>query len=103
MRRQINALYLARTAAASAPDDPQITDTIGWLLFKRGDYAGSLAALEQAAAKLSNDPAVLYHLGVARAKAGDVGGARASLSRALDSRANFPERDAAQKALASLR
>lgn len=97
------AFYLAQTAAASAPDDPQISDTLGWILYKRGDYARSVATLEQAAAKLANNPAVLYHLGMARAKAGDVGGARASLGRALDSPANFPERSAAQKALASLR
>jgi Tfp pilus assembly protein PilF len=51
---------------------------------------------------MPDEPTVAYHLGVARLKAGDAAGARDALKRALKSRSSFPERQAAQKALASL-
>jgi len=97
------ALELAEMAKASSPDDPRISDTLGWVLYKRGDYRRAAMLFADAAAKLPQEPTVAYHLGIARYKVGDAAGARNALSRALTSRTPFPERDAAQKALASLK
>ena len=97
------ALDLAETAQASSPDDPRIADTLGWILYKRGEYARAAVLFGQAAAAMPDQPTVAYHLGIARVKVGDAPGARNAFSRALASPSPFPERDAAQKALASLR
>jgi Flp pilus assembly protein TadD len=89
-------------AKAASPADPRISDTLGWILYKRGDYKRAVGLFAEAAAKMPDEPTVEYHLGVARLKAGDAAGARDALTRALNSRSSFPEREAAQKALASL-
>jgi Flp pilus assembly protein TadD len=96
------ALELAEIAKASSPEDPRISDTLGWVLYKRGDYKRAVALFADAAAKMPDEPTVEYHLGVARLKAGDAAGARDALNRALNSRSAFPEREAARKALASV-
>jgi tetratricopeptide (TPR) repeat protein len=96
------ALELAEMAKAASPDDPRISDTLGWVLFKLGDYQRAVALFTQAAARMPDEPTVAYHLGIARLKAGNPSGARDALTRALHSRTSFPERAAAQKALASL-
>src|SRR5205823_3291861 len=36
------ALQLAQTAKEAAPDDPHISDTLGWILYKRGVYQRAL-------------------------------------------------------------
>jgi tetratricopeptide (TPR) repeat protein len=97
------ALAIITMASQSEPDNPAIADTFGWVLFKRGDYGGAIAHLNQAAAKLPEEPTVAYHLGMANAKAGDTASARRALDRALASRAPFPDKEAARKALAALR
>jgi Flp pilus assembly protein TadD len=96
------ALELAEMAKASSPDDPRISDTLGWVLYKRGDYNRAVGLFMEAAAKMPDEPTVAYHLGIARLKAGDAAGARDALNRALNSQSSFPEREAARKALASL-
>lgn len=97
------ALELAEMANASSPDDPRISDTLGWVLYRRGDYRRAAVLFAEAAARMPDQPTIAYHLGVARFKAGDATGARNALNRALTSRSPFPEREAAQKVLASLK
>jgi tetratricopeptide (TPR) repeat protein len=43
------------------PDSPAIIDSMGWVLFKLGDYAGALDYLERAY-RLFDDPEVAAHL-----------------------------------------
>jgi tetratricopeptide (TPR) repeat protein len=100
---QQRALELARTAQAASPGDPRIGDTFGWILYKSGDYAGAVKLLAKVAQQLPTEPTVAYHLGVARQRAGDSAGARVALSRAVNSPASFPEKQAAQKALAAMK
>ena len=84
------ALELAEMAKAASPDDPRISDTLGWVLYKRGDYKRAVGLFAEAAAKMPDEPTVEYHLGIARLKAGDAAGARDALNRALNSRSAFP-------------
>lgn len=42
---------------------PQMQDTYGWILHRRGEVAEALSYLEGAAAALTTDPIVQYHLG----------------------------------------
>jgi tetratricopeptide (TPR) repeat protein len=43
---------------------PQFKDTLGWVNYRRGDYAAAIPLLEDAAAKLPNFALVRYHLGM---------------------------------------
>ncbi|MBU1645384.1 MAG: tetratricopeptide repeat protein [Gammaproteobacteria bacterium] len=56
------AQKLIEQAQALAPDDPFILDSKGWVLFRRGDAAGALDALQRAFA-IRSDPEIAAHLG----------------------------------------
>ena len=98
-----SALHVATVVRESDVGNPIYADTFGWVLYKRGEYDKAIPALREALEKLPNEPTVAYHLGAAQAAKGDVADAKISLNRALASTATFPERAAAQKALASLK
>ena len=96
------ALELARTARRAAPADPHISDTLGWILYKRGTYQEALPLLRQSAAML-REPVAQYHLGMAAFKAGDQSTAREALTQALRSPASFPGRAEAERILSELK
>jgi len=97
------ALQLAQTAKELAPEDPRISDTLGWILYKRGVYQHALALLKESAAKLPDNPQVQYHLGRAYAEVGDKDSARKALTVAVNSPQSFPGKDDARKVLGSLK
>ena len=78
------AYLLAQAARDAAPQDPQIADTLGWVLYKQGAFPRAEALLREAAEKLPTNPEVLYHLGVAQAKLGKNADARVSLAKSLE-------------------
>jgi Flp pilus assembly protein TadD len=96
------ALRLAQIAKEAAPDDPRITDTLGWVYYRRGLYERAVGLLTDSATKLPHDPVVQFHLGAAALKLGDRDGARRALSAAIASPLSFDERDEARKLLAGL-
>ena len=77
-------------------------DTYGWMLYKRGESAAAVAALQTVVSKVPDSPASLYHLGMAQASAGLSDAARDSLSRSLQSGKNFPGMDEARATLDKL-
>jgi tetratricopeptide (TPR) repeat protein len=97
------ALQLAQTAKEVLPDDPRVSDTLGWILYKRGVYQRALTLLQESAAKLGNNPQVQYHLGMAYQQVGDKEAARKALQAAVSSPASYPGKEEAQKALAGLK
>jgi tetratricopeptide (TPR) repeat protein len=86
----------ARFASSS---NPNYLDTYGWVLYKRGEAAAAVTALQTASAKASNSPIPLYHLGMAEALAGQSEAARDSLTRSLKFGKNFPGMDEAKATL----
>ena len=56
------AQRLIDKAVALSPDDPFILDSKGWVLFRRGNMAGALDALQKAFA-IRADPEIAAHLG----------------------------------------
>jgi tetratricopeptide (TPR) repeat protein len=64
-----------------APDEPRISDTIGWVYLKKYDRA-AIAQLESAVKGLPNEPAVHFHLGMAY-MAGRLGQSEGCAVRAL--------------------
>ncbi len=64
-RLDVAARYL-QTARELQPGDPAIIDSWGWLLVRRGDRKGSLAALELASRLAPLDQDIALHLRTAR-------------------------------------
>ncbi len=97
------ALQLAQTAKEQAPEDPRISDTLGWILYKRGVYQRALALLKESAQKLPNNAQVQYHVGMAYQQVGDPENARKALDFAINSPETFQGKDEARKTRATLR
>ena len=60
---------LAKKAREIAPHEPRTADTLGWISFKKGDYANALRLLQESVAKLPDLPEIQYHLGMAHVHA----------------------------------
>src|SRR5207247_4592201 len=96
------AFDMARRARELSPFDPNATDTLGWILFKRQQYPWALSLLQESADKLRDQPEVLYHLGMARYVMGHEQAARTAFERALQYPAAFPGRHECTRRLAIL-
>jgi tetratricopeptide (TPR) repeat protein len=97
------AFSIAETAYQSAPNDPHIADTFGWIVYRMGDVKRAVTLLTTSAEKLPNAPGIQYHLGMALLGTGDTTGARRALSRAVNSTAPFGDKEAAQRVLSALK
>ena len=96
------AYETARKARALAPFDPSTSDTLGWILFKRGDYSWAVSLLQASAEKLPGEPEVFYHLGMTYYMMNDEARAANALQRATSSTKDFSGKDEARKRLALL-
>lgn len=54
---------LVRKALEKQPDDGYITDSLGWIYFKRGMIDQAITILEKAVSLVPDDPVILEHLG----------------------------------------
>ena len=86
------ALSLAETAVKLEPNYVDALDTLGWVHYRRADYAKSIAALSQARKLAPNRMDVAAHLGLAYAKAGQKPQALTELRAALASKATIANR-----------
>ena len=102
LRQPDKAYALAEKARQFQPNDPSIADTLGWILFQRGEYARALALAEEAAPKLPADPGVTYHLGMAHYMMGEEDPARVALQAAVQAAKDFPGKEDAGRRLATL-
>lgn len=57
------ALAMLQEALAAAPDDPYITDSVGWALYKMGRFHDAVPYLEAAVQALPADATINDHLG----------------------------------------
>ncbi|MFH1981378.1 MAG: tetratricopeptide repeat protein [Pseudomonadota bacterium] len=62
---------LIKKALSIKPDDGYITDSLGWVYFKKGQFAEALEWLGKAVALTPEDPVILEHLGDAYHRTGD--------------------------------
>jgi Flp pilus assembly protein TadD len=93
------ALGLAQTAKAQLPDDPHISDTIGWAYYKKNIFSRAIDYLKEAKEKLPNNPAIRYHLGMAYYKNGDKELAKKELKKALELDPKFSGAEEAKEVL----
>ncbi|HWL17595.1 MAG TPA: tetratricopeptide repeat protein [Opitutus sp.] len=90
---QLDRAYeLAQRARQLSPGDPHLADTLGWVLYRRGQFVWARALLRESAARLPRDPAVLYHLGLTHYMLADPAPAREALAQALALDPAFPHR-----------
>jgi tetratricopeptide (TPR) repeat protein len=94
------AFELAQKARTLQSSNPTVTDTLGWILYKRGNYREALPLLQESAAKLTDNPEIQYHFGMASYMMGQVADAQRSLLLASQAKADFPGKAEAQKRLA---
>ena len=100
---QLDTAYdLAKKAREAAPNEPHIADTLGWISFKKGDYASALPLLQESAGKLPDQPEIQFHVGMAHYMMGEEGPARIALQKAADASTDFPGKDEARQRLAVL-
>jgi Flp pilus assembly protein TadD len=90
---------LAEKAQQLYPFDPYVADTLGWILFKKGEYSRALALEQESAAKQPADPEVQFHLGMAHYMMGEDDPARVAFQAAA-SKSDFADRDEALQRLA---
>ncbi|MEP6685216.1 MAG: tetratricopeptide repeat protein [Verrucomicrobiota bacterium] len=93
---------LARKARAAQPSDASIADTLGWILYRQGDYQQALTLLQESAGKVSDDPEIQFHLGMAGYMMGQTELALTALQKAAAAPADFPGKEQIQGRLALL-
>jgi len=97
------ALRLAQEAANTRPDDPEISDTLGWVYLRMNTPDSAVRVLKDSVAKGPKNAEYSYHLGIAYFKTGNTAEAKRYLESALTLQPNFPQADDAKKILVSLR
>jgi tetratricopeptide (TPR) repeat protein len=77
------AVEMLEKAATLKPDDGAIIDSLGWVYFRKGEYAKAVEKLELAIELMPYDPVINDHLGDAYWKVGRKNEARFQWKRAL--------------------
>jgi Flp pilus assembly protein TadD len=84
------------------PNSPQIGDTLGLILVKKGDTKGALLVLEQAHAVAPANGEISYHLALVLNSLGRKADAKQVIRAALAQDRNFAGASDAEKLLKSL-
>ena len=77
------ALGMAQKAKSEMPELPSITDTLAWVMYKRGNYSGALPLLQDCVQKAPNSAEYHYHLGVVLTAVGQKDKGKSQLQAAL--------------------
>ncbi|MFQ5661400.1 MAG: XrtA/PEP-CTERM system TPR-repeat protein PrsT [Gammaproteobacteria bacterium] len=97
------AFELAQKAYALSPDQPEILDTMGWIMVKQNQIEQGLKYLQSAQAVMPESPDIRFHVAAAIAASGNKKRARKELISLLDEHKSFTERKEAEELLTSLR
>jgi Flp pilus assembly protein TadD len=96
------ALQLAQTAKAQLPDNGQVTDTLGWVYYKKNMSSLAVSTLREAAQQSPSNPRIRYRLGLAHLQNGDNVRARSALEEALKMNLAGRDADDARRVLATI-
>jgi tetratricopeptide (TPR) repeat protein len=83
LERLDRALELATKARSLLPENPAISDTLGWILFKKKEYPQAFELIRSAAEELPSNKEILYHLGMVQSMMGRIDASMESLQKAL--------------------
>ena len=102
LQNRPEAAVLAERAHAMEPDNGDIADTLGWILYRGGEYERAAQILDLAVRKSPENPEIRYHLAAALVEVGRAGEARSLLQELLEGDADFPSRADADALFARL-
>ena len=77
------ALGLAQKAKSLMPEVPSISDTLAWVMYKKGNYAGAIPLLRDCVKKSPDSAQFRYHLGLVLMAAGQKEAGKTQLQAAL--------------------
>lgn len=97
------ALNLAQSAKETAPHDPYVSDTLGWIYYKKNISSKAIPYLKEAKEKVPENPVFRYHLGMAYYKNGNLRDSERELTKAVALNPNLPEKNAVMALLADMR
>ena len=97
------ALNLAQSAKEQVPDDPNISDTLGWIYFKKNVFSRAIVYLKEANEKIPDNPVIRYHLGMAYYKNGDKEESKRELKKALELDPKFSYAEEAKRTIQLLK
>ena len=83
-------------------ENPFYLDTLGWLLYRKGDYSLAVVTLKRAVDELPDHPYLNFHLGMAYYKSGQTEQAKPHLEKAVAQVERYPEIAEAKTILESL-
>jgi tetratricopeptide (TPR) repeat protein len=89
------ALGMAQKAKSQMPELASITDTLAWVMYKKGNYSGAVPLFEEAVKKAPSSAQYHYHLGMTLVAAGQKDKGRSQLQAALQMK-QLKEADAEQ-------
>ena len=102
-RGQLDKAYeLLKKARSLFPTDPSIADSLGWLSWKRGDYAQAQTLTMEALSRLSQSPDVNLHAALANYMMGAETPAINSFRFVSDTKTDFLNKDMATNYIAIL-
>ena len=96
------ALSLAQKAKQIMPEAPSISDTLGWVHYKKGNYSLAVPLFQQCVQTEPAKGVYHYHLGMALMAAGEPTKAKQELDAALRMNLSGDDQQQAREALARL-
>ena len=93
------ALGLAQKAKSEQPDLPSFSDTLAWVMFRRGEYAAALPLLQDCVKKTPDSAQFHYHLGMVLVADGQKTEGKAQLQAALQMKLDSADAEQARKTL----
>ncbi|MEM9254056.1 MAG: XrtA/PEP-CTERM system TPR-repeat protein PrsT [Pseudomonadota bacterium] len=103
-KQRQQALVLIRKAAFSAPEAPEVLDTLAVIEHLNGNNENAYSAIQKAVSVAPQNPTMLYHQAMIEAAMGDEAQALSTLETVLSAdQEDFPEQAEAQALLESLR
>ena len=94
------ALGMAQKAKSLMPEVPSISDTLAWVMYKKGNYSGAIPLLQDCVKKSPDSAQFRYHLGLALMAAGQKESGKTQLQAALQmNKLRTDEKEQAKQAL----
>lgn len=94
------ALGLAQKAKAQNPGVPSFSDTLAWVMFRKGDYTSAIPLLQDCVKRVPDSAEFHYHLGMVLVSDGQKTAGKAQLQAALNMKLDNQDAEEARKALA---
>jgi len=94
------ALDMAQKAKSMMPELSSVTDTLAWVVYKRGNYADAMPLLQECVQTSPDSAEFCYHLGMTLLATGQKAKGKQELEGALRMKLDSAEIQQAQRALA---